>query len=70
MPDSYNPRGYISTAQAINRVFESRHPELAAAALERESNIRGLYLLKSASKPNSLLSTRSGCDDCATSSQR
>ena len=32
---SYIPRGYVTTADAVDRVFRARHPDLAASASAR-----------------------------------
>lgn len=48
MPDAYVPRGYVSTRQAVDRLFEERHSDLAANRSEREAEMRTLCALKSA----------------------
>lgn len=40
---SYVPRGYVSTADAVERIFEARHPDLAASASARDADMRRLY---------------------------
>ena len=39
----YVPRGYVITAEAVQRVFEARHPDLAASALARSVNLQRLH---------------------------
>ena len=52
LPDLYIPRGYLSTRQAVHRLFAARHPDLVSSALEREDEERRLHVLKIASEPS------------------
>ena len=60
MADLYTPRGYISTRQAIERLFETRHGDLLPAAREREREMRSLFDLKFPSIPSPISSIRAG----------
>jgi hypothetical protein len=39
----YIPRGYVTTAQAVDYVFQVRHPDLAATTSAREVEMRRLH---------------------------
>jgi hypothetical protein len=39
----YIPRGYVTTADAVDHIFRARNPDLAASTSARESEMRQLY---------------------------
>ena len=49
MPTSYIPRGYISTPQALARLFEARQADLVPSASEREAEERQLFRRRTSS---------------------
>jgi hypothetical protein len=48
LPTDYTPRGFLLTADAVDRLFAARLPDLASSTPERETEILRLRVLKRA----------------------